>query len=55
MRCVYREWNREMIQCMSVCERQHRARGLEETRRDDGGWRWIVHLWTECERIGLCY
>ena len=39
---------------MYECECQG-TRELEETRRDDGGWRWIVHLWTECERIGLCY
>ena len=37
MRCVYREWNREMIQCMSVSAKEReswRRRGQGETMVD---------------------
>ena len=38
MRCVYREWNTEMIQCMSVSAKERESwRRRGETMVDGGG------------------
>ena len=53
MRCVYREWNREMIQCMSVSAKERKSwRRRGETMVDGGAFvdgvreDWIVLLMT---------